>query len=143
MKKVIVVCRAGPRSNRWPRPIPSKWHRNSFRPFESRDTRGTMLGLGADPDFVTFGVEEATPGPTRPRTDGTAGRGAFWSLPVRSLSNRLILVRHICTGFHRQGLDRRGAGQFFMGASGPRIFAVRDLDFAMNLRSLLDGNSKR
>src|SRR5882762_4016971 len=144
MKKVMVVCRAGPRSSKWPRPIPSNWHRNSLRPLESRDTRGITVGLAPGPALAVFFTgEAATAAATRPCEDVTAGPGTFWLLPVRNLSNRLILVRHVCTGFHRQGLDRRGAGRFFMSAGVAGIFAFRDLYFAVNLRSLFDGNSKR
>src|SRR5258708_15335017 len=106
MKKVIVVCRAGPRSSRWPRPIPSNCQRNSFRPFESRDTRGTTPGVGPAPLFVAFTGEAATAAAARPCEDVTAGPGTLGPLLVRNLSNKLILVLHICTGFHRQGLDR-------------------------------------
>ena len=37
IKKLRVVCQAEPRSSKVPRPRPSRFHNNSFRPFETRE----------------------------------------------------------------------------------------------------------
>src|ERR1700704_5627387 len=106
MKKVIVVCRAGPKSSRWPRPMPSNWHRNSFRPLESRNARGTRLGFVPDPVFIAFTCRADAAVATRPRADANVGLGKFWLLPLRNLSNRLISIRTVTAGFHGQWLER-------------------------------------
>src|SRR3977135_559097 len=106
MKKVIVVCRAGPKPRRWLRPMPTSWHRNSFRPLESRNVRGTMLGLVPGPVFIAFAGGADAAVATRPRADANAGRGKFWLLPLRNLSNRLISVGTVTAGFHGQRLER-------------------------------------
>src|SRR6202521_6378524 len=56
MKKLSVVCQAGPRSKRAPRPSPSRFHKNSFNPLETRlDSRSSgdrdapTAATGAEP----------------------------------------------------------------------------------------------
>src|ERR1700682_5733375 len=139
MKKVIVVCRADPRSRSCPRPIPSKWDKNSFSPLEMRDARGTNPG----PAFAAFTGEGATAVATWSRAGAIPCRGIPSAFPVRNLPNRLILVRYFSPGLHRQGLDRRCRGGFFVGASAPCIVTAHDFHFAVNLSSLFDGNTER
>src|ERR1700675_1004263 len=135
----MVVCRADPRSRRWPRPIPSNWHRNSFNPFESRFTCEAAL----DPVFVTFTGAAATADATCTRGDAIPcrGRGAPWS--VRNLSNKLILIGRVCARLHGHGLERRRAGRFLVSVGAPRILSADDSHFAVNFRSLFDGKAKR
>src|SRR5229473_8384026 len=40
IKKLKVVCQAGPKSSSVPRPRPSRFHKNSFNPFETRVDSG-------------------------------------------------------------------------------------------------------
>src|SRR5690242_20565183 len=47
MKKLSVVCHAGPRSSSVPCPSPSKFHKSSFSPFDIRVEPGASGGLGA------------------------------------------------------------------------------------------------
>src|ERR1700737_5111072 len=109
MKNVIVVCRADPKSSRWPRPIPSVWPKNSFRPFDSRDVRGATPG----PAFVELAGEADIAGATRPCEADIPCWGSGWPLPLRNLLNRLISICCVYAGFHRQRLDRRFARRFF------------------------------
>src|SRR5260370_12487977 len=59
MKKVKVVCHDGPRSSSVPRPSPSRFHKNSFNPFETRVDSGDS-GERAEPaaGIGTPGVRE-------------------------------------------------------------------------------------
>jgi len=67
MKKLRVVCQAGPRSNNVPRPSPSRFHKNSFNPFETRVDPGTSGGRGAPAAPRT---------PAAPRPGGAEDRGS-------------------------------------------------------------------
>src|SRR5689334_4115424 len=102
MKKVIVVCRAGPRSNRCPWPIPSSCQRNSFRPFDWRPVFAATPAA-AEAEVGVFGTVTAVAGGIFPGGIRLSGNGGPW--PGRDLLKKFILVPAVSTSLH--GHSRR------------------------------------
>jgi len=59
IKKLRVVCQAGPKSSNVPRPRPSRFHKNSFSPFETRvDSFCSGARLGPTAEIGAPGARE-------------------------------------------------------------------------------------
>src|SRR5262245_44520552 len=73
MKKLRVVCQAGPRSRSVPRPRPSRFQRNSFRPLETRVVWSAWGGRFAPADATGEPEPRCCPAPP----------GGVWGATVR------------------------------------------------------------
>src|SRR5580700_310811 len=140
MKKVIVVCRAGPRSNKWPWPIPSSCQRNSLSPLDWRPLFCAAPGVaGIAPLLATA---TALAGWIFPGGESLPGIGETW--PGRDLLKKFILVPVLSACLHGHHLRRcRGAtGRLCQGAIVLRVFHAGDLHLAVNLRTFSNGDPR-
>src|SRR4029077_14815316 len=90
MKKLSVVCQAGPRSNNAPRPSPSRFHKNSFSPLDTRLDSHSSGARFAPTDAtgegpLLRGLPEAPIGRDTPRLPPTPA-----PTPMPSLLRKLI-----------------------------------------------------
>src|ERR1019366_4324010 len=138
MKNVIVVCLAGPRSSKWPRPIPSSCNKNSFSPLESRLLRETTSGPAGE--VLTFVAVIDVGAYTF--TGAVLRRGIPGLFPARNVLNRLILVRYVTGRFRRYRLQspRHGTCSLCCAPVAMGILGVGNLHLAMDLRAFFDGN---
>src|SRR5450755_3440854 len=136
MKKVIVVCRAGPRSNKWPWPIPSSCQRNSLRPLDWRPPLGATpeLAEGA-PEFATA---TAVAGWIFPGGECLCGKAETW--PGSNLVKKFILVPVLSACLHAHSLrhGRVATGRLRRGTIILGAIRAGDLHFAVNLRAFSD-----
>src|ERR1700676_280717 len=58
IKKFKVVCQAAPRSSNVPRPKPSRFHRNSFRPLDTR-VAACSVAREAEPMLAPGGAADS------------------------------------------------------------------------------------
>src|ERR1019366_6301580 len=138
MKKVIVVCRAGPRSNKWPWPIPSSCQRNSLRPLDWRPPFGATPDLaGGVPAFAT---DTAVAGWIFPGGECLCGKAETW--PGSNLLKKFILVPVLSACLHGHCLRhcRGTSGRLPRGTIILRAIRAGDLHLAVNLRSFSNGN---
>src|ERR1700722_1594069 len=140
MKKVIVVWRAGPRSSKCPRPIPSSCQRNSFRPLDWRaefSATAEPAGDIAESATATVAVELDFAG-----DDGRGGSGGSW--PGRGFPKKFILVGVFSACFHGHRLGH-GCGTpvgLCSRASVLRAVLADDFHLAVHLRAFSNGNSR-
>src|SRR5579872_597244 len=138
MKNVMVVCRAGPRSNKWPWPIPSSCQRNSLRPLDCRPPLASTPGVpGGVPEFA---IATAVAGWAFAGDACLPGKGIAW--PGRVLLKKFILVAVLPARLHRHRLPacRRTRGRFCRTAIALRTIRAGYLHFAVNLRAFSNGN---
>src|SRR4029077_18322504 len=136
MKKVIVVCRAGPRSSKWPWPIPSSCQRNSFRPFDWRPAFCATLAAAMVGVVRVLATLIAVAGWIFPGGIRLSGKAGPW--PGRVLPKKLILVAFISARLHsdcRRHYSCTTAG-LRSGTIILSIIRAGDFHSAMNLRPL-------
>src|ERR1700722_15098669 len=142
MKKLRVLCLAGPKSSKCPRPIPSSCQRNSFRPFDCRAALESAPTVVWDLPAVATATAEL--GPVFPAGDGRCGVAG--SCPGRILLKKFISITVFRARLHgyRMGDYRHVCGRLGSGAGVIFFGIVRTVDFnsAVNLCALSDGNTQ-
>src|SRR5215471_11745787 len=139
MKKFSVVCHAGPRSRSVPRPRPSRFQRNSFRPLETRVV-WTPRGGRLVPVVATGGAEPRCPALWPEGAAGDTLRLALPPAPIPSLFKNPIKL-----DYRRPRRGVRGPGLGLVRLRGPvglRLSAnsrFSGFDLAAQYRAIFNG----